>query len=190
MLPNRTHSTLLVAIICTVSSFAVSNSAEAAPLTRRSLRPGTKPMAFQIGQGPSMNVHRATSVFKMSQEFNFHFSGNASGPAIAVMTEEEFTDGMLGFTLAPKFVYDMQILPNIGFYISPSVSLGYHGEAWSYSGDRWHHLNMQFDVAAKLILKNLWLLWAQPTNINVMVDPGDGWAGVRYEFMVGAGVIF
>lgn len=171
-----------------VSVFTVGALAEAKPISRAAIRPGTKPMTFQLGMGPAFRITDTPTAFKLSQEINWHFSGNSQGAAIGAIVEQGFGNwGMFEFTMAPKFVYDIQVKPQYGFYISPSASLGYRLEHWS-NGNNWHFLDMQFGVAAKLLFKDRWMLWLQPTNINMNV--GEYGFGARYEFLFGGGVTF
>ncbi|MEE9383246.1 MAG: hypothetical protein V3V08_07515 [Nannocystaceae bacterium] len=144
-------------------------------------------MAFQFGMGPSLSIANVPTAFKFSQEFVWHLSGDASGPAMGFLMQEGFGNrGMFGFTIAPKFVWDIPIDAPIPVYISPSASLGFRAEHWSGS-DTWYQVDMQMGIAAKLILQDRWILWVQPTNIDMLFGGG---AGARYEFLLGAGVSF
>ena len=168
----------------------IGGSALAKPLSRAAIRPGTNPMTFQMGMGPSLQmVNNLPTAFKLSEEINWHFSGRSHGPAIGALLEQGFANwGMFELTMAPKFVYDIQLKPQYGFYISPSASLGYRFEHQS-NGNNYHGFDMQFGIAAKLLFKDRWMLWFQPTNIDIFVG-GGGWVGVRYEVLFGGGVTF
>ena len=63
-----------------------------------------------------MQITNAPSSFNLTQEFNGHFSGNASRPALGIILEEEFASryDLFGLTLAPKFVYDIPVCRRMG----------------------------------------------------------------------------
>src|SRR5690606_721843 len=114
--------------------------------------------------------------FKLTQEFNGHFSGNASGPALGILLNQEFGGGYgrgygygrrFGFVIAPQSTYDIQVKKDLGLYISPNVSLGYHliSDGYYYNNfyGRYatHGANLQFGVGLKLILDDRWIVWMQ-----------------------------
>lgn len=171
-----------------------------------------RPMQFLFGFGPSFGIGgsrwiygdcgpgnscnyyrygfggRYGGAFKLSQEFNFHFSGNASGPALGVILNEEFSGPYVGFNIAPKFTYDIQPMKNLALYISPSVSFGYHldhyaayywGAGYGY-GYNYHAANLQFGVALKLIIKDRFIAFLQAPNFDFIIGPGNYWRNGYY----------
>ena len=122
---------------------------EAEAAVPRVLRPGTRPMQFLFGFGPSWGIGGSRyyygadfwgcgglpgcrygafgyyGAFKLTQEFSGHFTGNASGPALGVILNEGFGYNYFDFVIAPKFTYDIQPKKDLGLYISPNISLGY-----------------------------------------------------------------
>src|SRR5687768_9804781 len=67
------------------------------------LGPGTQPMFVEAGLGPSIfmgasgeggSVQGGFTQFKLWQEFGYHFSGTADGPAIGVNIEEAFIENV------------------------------------------------------------------------------------------------
>jgi len=201
----------------------------------RVLRPGTRPMAFLLGLGPSWGIRNSYrygyydgrgcgggnpycrggwygghGAFKVTQEFMGHFSGNASGAALGILMNQEFAGAYFGLNIAPKFTYDIQPKRDLGLYISPSFSLGYHlsnyrGYYYDYYGYRsanYHAANIQVGVAVKLMLDDRWLVWVQTPNFDFTVGPGDYYCGpgviggcgtyfrARYDFLLGGGVTF
>jgi hypothetical protein len=223
-----------------VGSNVVTTDAEAA--VPRALRPGTRPMQFLFGFGPSFGIGgsrwfygdcygpgngcggnnyyyggygRYGGAFKLSQEFNYHFSGNASGPAIGVLLNEEFRGPYFGFTIAPKFTYDIQPKRDLGLYISPSISFGYHvdhysarwygGAPYAY-GYNYHAANLQFGVALKLHVNDRFIAFLQFPNFDFVIGPASYYAGyyggcpagygcgvffrARLDVMFGGGVSF
>ncbi len=199
------------------------------------LQKGTKPMAFLLGLGPSWGVGgsrwyyshgpgckdgfcnyggwggRYGGAFKVTQEFMGHFKGDASGPALGVILNETFAGPYIGFSIAPKFTYDIQVKKGLALYVSPSVSLGYglvhyRGIYYgNYAGANYHAANLQFGVALKLIIKDQWLVFAQLPNFDFLIGPGSYYyangacaAGFncgtyfvsRMDFILGGGITF
>jgi len=200
------------------------------------LQKGTRPMAFLLGFGPSWGLsnnyrygynpggfkgcgdgnpycgggwYGGHGAFKITQEFMGHFSGDASGPALGILMNQEFSGGYFGLNIAPKFTYDIQPKKGLALYISPSASLGYHlthynygyYNNYNYGGANYHAANMQFGVALKLILADRWLVWVQTPNIDLTIGPGNYYCGnaftgcgtyvrARYDFLLGGGVTF
>ncbi len=235
-LPRLSRGLCLAATLGTavIGTQLVASDAGAVP---RVLRPGTRPLAFLFGLGPSWGIggsykygyydgyncnranpyrgHRGRyggyGAFKLTQEFMGHFSGNASGAALGVIVNQEFAGQYFGLNIAPKFTYDIQPKRDLGLYISPSFSVGYHLSHYNYGyyynygygGANYHAANMQFGVAVKLMLDDRWLVWVQTPNFDVTVGPGNYYCGgpaggpncgayfrVRYDFLLGGGVTF
>ena len=209
------------------------STAEAA--VPRVLRPGTRPLAFLLGFGPSTGIggrgryygdingcgkgnpycaggwYGGYGAFKVTQEFMGHFSGNASGAALGILMNQEFSGAYFGLNIAPKFTYDIQVKRDLGLYISPHFSLGYHlshykyfnnpGYYYGYGTANYHAANIQTGVAVKLILDDRWLVWAQPIGFDITVGPGNYYCAngaigcgtysrARYDFLLGGGVTF
>jgi hypothetical protein len=225
-LPRLSRGLCLAATLgaAVVGSNLVTSDADAA--VPRVLRPGTRPMAFLFGFGPSWGLGRPYGYyddayagpyyrgwyggyggnFKLTQEFMGHFSGNASGPALGVVLNEMFAGAYFGFNIAPKFTYDIQVKRDLGLYISPSVSLGYHlshyryfDNGYAYAGASYHAANLQFGVAVKLMLDDRWLVFAQFPNFDFIIGPGNYYCNgpgcgtyfrAKLDFVLGAGVTF
>lgn len=183
--------------------------AEAEAAVPRVLRPGTRPMQFLFGLGPSWGIGGSSyyygpgfygpgcgapgfpcryggfgywGAFKLTQEFNGHFSGNASGPALGILLNEEFGYQRFGFVIAPKFTYDIQPKKDLGLYISPNVSLGYHllaHRAYYYNDAfyayNFHGANLQFGVGLKLMLDDRWIVWLQFPQFDMTFGPRYGY---------------
>jgi hypothetical protein len=208
--PRRRRLSRALALAATVAtsvvaSNAVAPTAEAA--VPRVLRPGTRPMQFLFGFGPSFGIGgsrwyygdcyyggcgynyaayggygRYGGGFKLMQEFNYHFSGNASGPALGVLMNQEFRGPYFGFAIAPKFTYDIQPKRDLGLYISPSISLGYHLDHYAryyYGPDpyaygyNYHAANLQFGIALKLSLGDRGIAFLQFPNFDFIIGPGN-----------------
>ena len=236
-LPRLSRGLCLAATLGAVGLGAQVVSSQAEAGVPRVLRPGTRPMAFLLGLGPSWGFrdryrrggyndgpgngcddgnpycrggfYGGFNAFKLTQEFMGHFSGNASGPALGILMNQEFSGPYFGLNIAPKFTYDIQIKRDLGLYISPSFSLGYHltsyrGGYYSYYGydsANYHAVNTQVGVAVKLMLDDRWLVWVQAPNLNMDIGPNRyycndafGCSGTyfrgRIEFLLGGGVTF
>src|SRR5690606_9499057 len=103
-----------------------------------SLRPGTKAFSVLVGVGPSFGVRREPcydgnyygaplqdapgpfglgcgGAIKLSQIFAAHFSGNASGPSLGLLVQEELLRaGYFGLVVAPRFAWDIQVHKKLG----------------------------------------------------------------------------
>jgi hypothetical protein len=112
--------------------------------------------------------------------------------------------------VAPKFTYDIQPKKDLGLYISPNVSLGYHmisdrynyynGAYYSYVN---HAANLQFGVGLKLIMDDRWIVWLQFPQFDMSFGPRYGYGCdprygaycpaffiARLNLLVGGGVSF
>jgi hypothetical protein len=234
-LPNLSRGLCLAATLgaTILGTQLTSSTAEAA--VPRVLRPGTRPLAFLLGFGPSAGFHDSYrygyygnggcknnpycgyngwyggyGAFKVTQEFMGHFSGNASGAALGILMNQEFAGSYFGLNIAPKFTYDIQPKRDLGLYISPHFSLGYHlshynygyYNGYGYGGANYHAANIQTGVAIKLILDDRWLVWAQPLGFDFTMGPSNYYCGVgvvgcggtyfraRYDVLLGGGVTF
>lgn len=198
----------------------------------RALRPGTRALQFLFGFGPSFGIGgsryyygndfcgngfcgygggwggRYGGSFKLMQEFNGHFNGTASGPALGILLNEEFSGPYFGFNIAPKFTYDIQPLRDLGLYISPSFSLGYHLTHLRYYGNfnspsyNYHAANLQFGVAVKLHVNDRFIAFLQLPNFDFNIGPAPGYYNcnafgrcpayfvAKVDVMFGAGVSF
>lgn len=183
--------------------------AQAAP--PESLRPGTRPFSVLVGVGPSFGLQRkpcysgsyyfgplydAPSPYslgcggavKLSQIFAARFSGNASGPSLGLLVQEELLRaGYFGLVVAPRFSWDIQVRKDLALYIAPNVALGYHLSAWRGFAPI-HGADIQGGVMTKLILQDRIAVWAQLPHADFILTPGFFIA--RYDFLVGAGVEF
>ncbi|HEY8379428.1 MAG TPA: hypothetical protein VIK91_23210 [Nannocystis sp.] len=237
---RRRRLSLAAAALGTALVGAALAPAEAEAAVPKVLRPGTRPMQFLFGLGPAWGIggsayywgyyrgdgcpgpaycpyygprgFGAFGAFKLTQEFNGHFSGNASGPALGVLLNEEFNGGYFGFVVAPKFTYDIQPKRDLGLYISPNVSVGYQlmsyrygywGPDWAYVGRyNWSGVNLQFGVGLKLMLDDRWIVWLQFPHFDMIFGPGyqygfacpaygcPAFFAARLNLLLGGGVSF
>jgi hypothetical protein len=152
-----------------------------------------------LGFGPTADIDDSASQFKLIQTFGYHFWGTFEGPAVAVDLQEGFGDDWFSFALMPKFVWDIQIVENLGLYISPYAALGLIYASVDrllveYDGAG---IAFQFGAEGRLILDGRWLVFARPLGFEIhgihfdypLVD--DDWeTGARYDFMIGGGATF
>jgi hypothetical protein len=147
--------------------------------------------------------------FKLHQELGFHLNGTAKGPALGFFIQEEFGyngygayayydprrdlyyGGYLpfGFVVAPRFSWDFQPVKNLGLYLAPNFSLGYHGITCGPGCGVASFADIQFGMDAKLIVKDRLMVWLVLPEFNIMAG-GYGEFVARYQFMTGVGVTF
>lgn len=182
------------------------------------LRSATHPAWACLFFGPAISLDDTPTTptqFKLGQGFGYHFSGTFSGPAIAFEVQESFGDEFTLLEMGFKFLWDIQVLKGIAFYLSPSITLGIihmsdekcisiHDKeiCVDISMDGW---TLQFGFAGKLILANRALLFFRLVTIDVMrgtvVFPiptgtsssssSSAWkTGARYDLLFGGGIIF
>ena len=135
-----------------------------------------------------VSVTNGGGAIKLSQEFGAHFSGYAAGPAAGVVVQQELLGyGYFGLTVAPKFTWDIQVLKDIGLYVSPNVAIGYHRSRWqghpAFTGG-----DIQGGVALKLALGDRGLVYTQLPHFDFVFGPG--YSMVRYDFILGVGLSF
>jgi hypothetical protein len=157
------------------------------------LGPGTHPMFVEAGLGPSIfmgasgqggSAKGGFTQFKLWQEFGYHFSGTAEGPAIGVNVEEAFVE-TVRFQPGIKGWWDIPV-GDFGLYLTPSAKLGYSGTF--ASGAAAHNFNINVGFRGKLILGDMGSVFFQPVSIDMLA--GEGGFGAWWDFMLGGGLIF
>lgn len=184
------------------------------------LREGTRPMWAQMNMGFIVGVRdpefeyqghkwegKAPDQFMLTQTWGYHFSGNASGPAIAVDLQESFGDDFdIVFQIVPKFVWDIRIKEGLGVYLSPIGGLGFvTAKPDCPSGadcDNWNGVVFQMGFEGKMILADRGMVCFRPFHLEIAhtktpsFNTGFGstdsaWGtSVRYGILFGGGVIF
>jgi hypothetical protein len=199
-----------LAIVTSLLVLAPSVEAQIPPVVRS----GTHPMWASFSFGPAIGIRDGefdVSAFggtyevdyptpdqlKLVQSFGYHFSGNASGPAIALDLQESVGDDHFLFELVPRFLWDIPVVSGLGFYLSPSFGFGYvYGEPDDCDDCSGHGFTLQFAFEGKLVLADRALIFFRPVCIDVMPINAqwgnwDDWiTPVRYELLVGGGAIF
>ena len=163
------------------------------------LRPGTKPMWAGAGLGPVIKAKDLPTQFMLQQTFGYHFSGTATGPAIAIDLREGFGDDFITFQIMPRFVWDIQLIDGVGFYLSPSAGLAYLLVA---NGETAHGFTFNAAIEGKLVLGDFGYVFLRPFGLNIgyaeiCIDLGplgsrcEGDSYVRLEMMmIGGGITF
>lgn len=165
--------------------------------------PGSRPMWFALGVGPSfygINLARrgvgpGSSRFgtrgrgKLMFDFGYHFSGDSEGPAIGATIEQTVDNNFYTFNPGFKFWYDIQIT-DYAIYITPQAKAGYaFGTCNGCRGA--HAFNLAVGVEGKVIFKDRWLVFLRPVYLDTFV--GDFFAEtfvLNYDLLIGGGVTF
>lgn len=192
---KRAFVTLVSLVVLLGSGIA---KAEIPPI----LRPGTHPWFASLSLGVAGKLKDLMTQFKLVEAIGYHFSGNAGGPAIALEIQESLSDEGGGtayvIEIGPKFQWDIPIIQNLGFYLTPSILIGYGRAGWSrggYGADYGGNgFTLQLGFEGRLILADRWLVFMRPLTIDVSGGKGcdncEFDTFVRWDFLVGGGVIF
>ncbi|MCA9634732.1 MAG: hypothetical protein KC420_01720 [Myxococcales bacterium] len=149
--------------------------------------------------------------FKLHQEILFHLTGKWHGPALSLVTQEEFAGGYFGFNILPRFAWDIHVYKPLALVISPFVGLGYHLSHWNpywyntyfgYVGaPNYSAATLQFGVTGKLMIGQRWLVWLQFPSADFQIGPGyyycnpavnycPTYFAARFDVLAGGGVAF
>jgi hypothetical protein len=177
---------LLFAIAFVAGAAATPRPARAEPAeTLQLLRPSTHSLSVLFSIAPAIGVSNALTQFKMSEGIAWHPFGGGSGFALGGELQQSFGGGAFVFQTGPKVWFDFAIVPDIGFYLSPSAMFGI---AVSSGNDTTNVLfDMQYGFEAKLILADRGLLFFRPFTLDIAI--GDSVA-LRYDIIFGGGVTF
>lgn len=146
------------------------------------------------------------NTFKLHQELGFHLNGTPKGPALGFFIQEEFgynynaygyyKDGVyysgsfpFGFVVAPRFQWDIQPVKNLGLYLAPNFSLGYHGITCGPGCGMASFADIQVGMNLRLIVSDRFIGWLVLPQFNLMVG-ANAEVIARYEIMTGVGVAF
>ncbi len=149
--------------------------------------------------------------FKLHQQFLFHLTGKWHGPALALVSEQEFAGNYFGLNLLPRFAWDIPVYKPLALVISPYVGLGYHLSHYSrywynqyfgyYGSPNYHSATLQFGVTAKLMIAQRWLVWLQFPSADMHIgsgryycNPGTAYCptyyAARFDVLAGGGIAF
>lgn len=160
------------------------------------LRPGTHPWYGGFDLGGAIGVHHSTSQFKLGQFIGYHFSRNASGPALGFDIQESFSDNVTTLQLGPKFIWDIPVVRNLGLYLTPSAMIGYGyvdaggvcGYYGCYGGGGGSFFDLQFGFEGKLMLADRAFVFFRPFTLDFGIS--DHGLLFRWDIIVGGGVTF
>ncbi len=158
------------------------------------VREGTRPFWVGFGVGPALALANCSTQLLMTQTFGYHFSGDASGPAIAVDLQEHIAGGWFILQFNPRFVWDINIIYGLGLYLTPSIGFGYtvgirRGED-PLGND--HGLTIPIAFKIKQVLGNRGFIFFQPFSLDMMAlfRPGVSYFAMQYDLLFGGGIIF
>lgn len=126
-----------------------------------------------------------------------------SDSSLALVFQQSFLSGPFDsqeYTFGPRLTFDIPIDQNLGIYVSPSMLAGYNlssqGDVLydydaSYEDDRTtrtreHRLDVQFGLAAKLLLADRLELSFRPFQLQIVTDFTD--YSIRWNMMAGIGI--
>ncbi len=167
------------------------------------LPPGTRPMWFALGVGPSFyGLNRGGGRFargrggfgthgrgKLMFDFGYHFSGDSEGPAIGATLEQTIDGSFYVFNPGFKFWYDIQIT-DYAIYITPQAKVGYALGTCSRCASA-HAFNLAVGVEGKVIFKDRWLVFLRPVYLDTYL--GSFFREtflLNYDILLGGGVTF
>ena len=164
------------------------------------LRPGTHPWYSGLDLGGAIGVHNSASQFKLGEFIGYHFSGNASGPALGFDIQESFGNGATTLELGSKFIWDIPIVRNLGLYLTPSAMIGYtYVDVGSQNvcflgycesvggGGSANYFDMQFGFEGKLMLADRAFVFFRPLTLDFLINSGFAF---RWDIVAGGGVTF
>jgi hypothetical protein len=192
---------LCVLVAAALFAFESEARADAADL----MPPGTRPMWFAIGVGPSfygLNLGRGrpggprrgrnlrtVGRGKLAFDFGYHFSGDSEGAAIGATIEQTIDDFFYVFNPGFKFWYDIHIT-DYAIYITPQAKAGYALGVCDPCRNA-HAFNLAVGVEGRVIFKDRWLTFLRPVQVDTYLGDFFGETFViNYDVLIGGGVTF
>jgi hypothetical protein len=143
---------------------------------------------------------------KFHQELGFHLNGTPKGPSLGFFIQEEigynyrgygyykddryYGDYLpFGFVVAPRFQWDIQPVKNLGLYLAPHFSLGYHGITCGPGCGLASFADIQLGMNIRLIVVDRFVAWLALPEFNFMIGSHAEFVA-RYQAMTGLGVAF
>ncbi len=158
--------------------------------------PLASPFLVSLSLGPAMELHEVPSQFKLAAGFGYHFSGSSTGPALGGEIQLGFVD-FVSVVIGARFSWDLLLAGphELGFILSPRALLGFAhlGElcVGRFCGVARNGLSLQLGVEGRLLLARRFYVSFQPIGIDLLITAnGDTSAGLRYDLMLGGGMIF
>jgi hypothetical protein len=160
--------------------------------------PVDRPFTASLGLGAAMELVDVPSQFKLAPGFAYHFFGTTTGPALGLELQLGFGADLVSLEIGPRFCWDFLLVgrPGLAFYLAPGALLGF-----AHLGSRCvrpnlctvarNGLTLQLGVDAKLLLAERWFVSFRPFSLDmVFTANGDMATGLRYDLLVGGGVVF
>jgi hypothetical protein len=179
--------------------------------TRRGFATFSAGRSFLIGTDEALDFYSYFPMFspplRLEQEIGIHPRGG-SGLAVSLVAQELFL-GSIGpeqarreLGIGARLGGDFPVAPGMGVYASPSFRLGYnlhsvrqqedggypYDDDGEISTDRSHRMDVQFAVAAKILLADRLLLSFRPVDFQIVTDFSH--YSLRWSLMGGAGLTF
>jgi hypothetical protein len=150
----------------------------------------SRPNAFSFNVGPWINLESGGATARINPEFQVHFGGRYEGPAFNIGLDilPQFRGVLLA--VAPRFQYDVQLLPGTAFFLSPygGMDIG----LTTSSGASAFVMAPTVGLDLKVLLVNRLLLGFRPIGIMVPLFFGGGGvsSSVGYDIGFAIGVAF
>ncbi|MBK8480055.1 MAG: hypothetical protein IPL40_02600 [Proteobacteria bacterium] len=155
------------------------------------LRPATRAFFANFAIGAAIRVDDFPTQLKLLEEVGFHLRGGMEGPAIGLSLSQSFGDSAFGLQVGPKFWWDVQPIEGLGLYIAPMAQVGY---ALLSFGDRRHvrdetasYFDLQLGFEVRLAINDRAIVTYRPFTIDILAGEH---VGVRYDMLIGGGVVF
>jgi hypothetical protein len=159
--------------------------------------PLARPFLGSLAFGAAMELHEVPSQFKLAAGFSYHFSGNATGPALGGEIQIGVVD-FVSVVIGPRFHWDLLLVGDheLGLILSPRALLGFaHFGAVCAGrvtcGAARNGLSLQLGVEGRLLLARRFYVSFQPIGLDILITGnGEASAGLRYDLLLGGGMIF
>ncbi len=161
------------------------------------LRPGTRPMFFNIAFGPvffALNRSNRNTGFnrsrgKLAFDFGYHFSGEFDGPAIGATIEQTIDGDFYTFHPGFKFWWDIQVVEEYEIDVTPFADVGY----MLLTDDNFteHAFVFAFGVEGRVLLDDRWVLLFRPIHVqNLLTSINNNTFLLNFSVLIGGGVTF
>jgi hypothetical protein len=169
------------------ATLAISTTANAQDVVGDNSRPTAFVGNFGGGFGSGFGGGR------VELEFQYHMRGRQQGPGFGVGLLVPLWAGA-GIGAQGRFMYDIQVIPNVAFLITPYVGLsaGFWnrwcgGGRDGYCGGGW--IGPELGLELKLILLDRLLIGIRPVGLSLPIGLGYGndwfWWGYHGAFIIG-----
>ncbi|MBW2733651.1 MAG: hypothetical protein JRH20_14780 [Deltaproteobacteria bacterium] len=159
------------------------------------IRPSTRRWFFNAAFGPSIALDGMETLYKISQEIGFHFSGG-SGLGLALVTAQ-ILDGEFktfeGYSTEMRLFWDIEVA-SMGLYVSPLAQVGVCIVKWDEGDDGAREesgftaVELLLGMDLKIVLGDRALLFVRAIGLDLLIY--DGETHFRYDLTFGLGVAF